>query len=402
MPRPGPRPYVCERRAWHSDRHQPMRGSLIQEIFRVVNEVHSSATKKNKEWQEKLPVVVLKAEEIMYSKANSEAEYMDLKTLWDRTNDAINTIIRRDESTETGKLLQPCIEAALNLGCTARRTLRSQRNCNPRCYLNPCTQEEGNTTQGNITTNSHCMASYSSFVKPTTMNATYLGSESQKHVAHNSSCTTNKFPFASENVPLSNINQCLPIKKYPSILYSVYPLYYGSHVKFEELQHGFGIFPKSISNTVEPGKMSVIHNLFSSDVDSSNKMNHTDLRSENPHEIACDLSLRLGPLSSPCLSVGNSQPQEIEDTGSTFPEWNKFSDVTPSIDKNLSSFPRSNRDDPLNSSSNEWGVEGEHVNVDATMRKRKTVYGPPVDQQFWLPPKLPYSHLTGRMKTAGS
>jgi hypothetical protein len=35
---------------------------------------------------------------------------MDLKTLWERTNDAINTIIRRDESTENGKLLQPCIE----------------------------------------------------------------------------------------------------------------------------------------------------------------------------------------------------------------------------------------------------------------------------------------------------
>jgi|AraCvinosormetaG_1042628.scaffolds.fasta_scaffold16553_2 hypothetical protein len=35
-------------------------------------EAHSAATRKNKEWQEKLPVVVLKAEEIMYSKANSE------------------------------------------------------------------------------------------------------------------------------------------------------------------------------------------------------------------------------------------------------------------------------------------------------------------------------------------
>ncbi|KAM5581640.1 hypothetical protein ABKV19_010739 [Rosa sericea] len=47
----------------------------------------------------------------MYSKANSEAEYTDLKTLWDRANDAINTIIRRDESIETGEeLLQPCIE----------------------------------------------------------------------------------------------------------------------------------------------------------------------------------------------------------------------------------------------------------------------------------------------------
>lgn len=41
-------------------------------LIRVASEVHSSATKKNKEWQEKLPIVVLKAEEIMYSKANSE------------------------------------------------------------------------------------------------------------------------------------------------------------------------------------------------------------------------------------------------------------------------------------------------------------------------------------------
>lgn len=100
MPRPGPRPYECVRRAWHSERHHSMRGMLIQELFRlvaarllptslvsllllvvivpclclfrVVSELHSSGTKKNKEWQEKLPIVVLKAEEIMYSKANSE------------------------------------------------------------------------------------------------------------------------------------------------------------------------------------------------------------------------------------------------------------------------------------------------------------------------------------------
>lgn len=39
-------------------------------------EAHSAATRKNKEWQEKLPVVVLKAEEIMYSKANSEVCFL--------------------------------------------------------------------------------------------------------------------------------------------------------------------------------------------------------------------------------------------------------------------------------------------------------------------------------------
>ena len=40
----------------------------------------------------------------------SQAEYTNLETLWDRVNDAINTIIRREETTETGDLLPPCVE----------------------------------------------------------------------------------------------------------------------------------------------------------------------------------------------------------------------------------------------------------------------------------------------------
>lgn len=41
---------------------------------------------------------------------------MDLKTLWDRANDAINTIIRREEGSEdTGEFLQPCIEGIFSL-----------------------------------------------------------------------------------------------------------------------------------------------------------------------------------------------------------------------------------------------------------------------------------------------
>jgi hypothetical protein len=39
-----------------------------------------------------------------------QAEYMDENTLWQRANDAIDTIIRKDESIESGALLQPCIE----------------------------------------------------------------------------------------------------------------------------------------------------------------------------------------------------------------------------------------------------------------------------------------------------
>ena len=40
--------------------------------FRVVNEIHNPMTRRKKEWQEKLPIVVLRAEEILYSKGNSE------------------------------------------------------------------------------------------------------------------------------------------------------------------------------------------------------------------------------------------------------------------------------------------------------------------------------------------
>ncbi|KAM2257138.1 hypothetical protein ACFXTI_047418 [Malus domestica] len=87
IPRPGLRSYECVR----------------------------SVTKKNKEWQKKMPLVVLRAEEIMYSKANSEVEYMNLDTLWDRANEAVNTIIRRDEGTEIGELLPPCVEGNIVL-----------------------------------------------------------------------------------------------------------------------------------------------------------------------------------------------------------------------------------------------------------------------------------------------
>ncbi|KAL2975014.1 hypothetical protein AAZX31_14G135800 [Glycine max] len=60
---------------------------------KAIMEIHNKEFKKNKEYQEKLPIVVLRAEGIIYSKANFKAEYMDLTTLFERTNDVIDTII---------------------------------------------------------------------------------------------------------------------------------------------------------------------------------------------------------------------------------------------------------------------------------------------------------------------
>lgn len=53
--------------------------SLFWGLIRLVHETHAAQTKKNREWQDKLPIVVLKAEEIIYSKANSEVFVLELK-----------------------------------------------------------------------------------------------------------------------------------------------------------------------------------------------------------------------------------------------------------------------------------------------------------------------------------
>ncbi|KAG2691479.1 hypothetical protein I3760_08G011000 [Carya illinoinensis] len=406
MPRPGPRPYECVRKAWHSDRHHPIRGSLIQEIFRVVEKVHSSATRKNKEWQEKLPIVVIKAEEIMYSKANSEAEYMDLKTLWDRATNAINTIIRRDESTETGKFLQPCIEAALNLGCTARRASRSQRNCNPKCYLTPSIQETLHTSsgtvenafQGNHTTNLQYLSRCSKLVNPASLIPT-----GPSNFIQNIDYASNKYPFASESVlPSCNIPS-LPMKNYTVTNFcSVYPLCYVNDCPFEESQDGFGILPKVDSSTSDPAQVG-IENLFSCNVDALYQMTETNSSGtpEKLCKIGCDLSLRLGPVSDTCPSVGNSKVQLQDVDSGNFPNGRKFCYQSLEVDKKLSLIPGEYVNGPLDLCSSKWIYDGER-NVEETTRKRKAVFDHPAeDQQLCWQPKLPCSHLTGSMRNAG-
>ncbi|MED6216367.1 hypothetical protein PIB30_007010 [Stylosanthes scabra] len=268
MRRPGPRHFDCVRRAWHSERHQPLRGTLIQEIFRVVDEIHGPATKNNKEYQEKLPIVVLKAEEILYSKANSQFEYMDFRTVLARTNEAIDTIIRRDEITESGnaKYLHPCIEAALNLGCSLTRTPRSQRN-KPRCYL------------------SHSKEQASNVIQHTPQNSNTRDNATKPcHVSKNVAPTT------TTTTTSSNKKQCLSPQ--PPRLSSVYPLYYhgNNNIHLEESQHGSKASDKSNANNFVPPVTGVVQNLMANG-DPVQTMSRAN---------KCDLSLRLGlgPMNS--------------------------------------------------------------------------------------------------------
>ncbi|XP_077209844.1 uncharacterized protein LOC143845407 [Tasmannia lanceolata] len=460
MPRPGPRPYECVRRAWHSDRHQPMRGSLIQEIFKVVNEIHSLATKKNKEWQEKIPVVVLKAEEIMYSKANSEAEYMDLKTLRERTDDAINTIIRRDESTETGDLLQPCIEAALTLGCVPRRASRSQRHTNPWCYLTPSMPEAtetsgspkiaGNTTYGGT---SHLLPPHSgssapnpspqfvtydsTIVAPTAISSTFLGTESTSTFLQHKPIPPSflpgncrEFPLFSENFRLScQDKSSLPMETYPSPSSGrVYPLYYSTshqavepHFSFQNLQHSnSNAFSRPFTQLVVEGKTPFLRNLLGCDnaIDASTRTQQSsNLRgtSENPPERGYDLSLRLGLLPTPSLSTENSWTLDVEDVGSgSFRDWSRYCDVDPTTmktthfyrmppsprrDKEFNFFPIDTADGPLESGSSKWSSEGQGEPARKCIAPTSSFVE---NGQFCWQPKPSTSQIFGRMKGPSS
>ncbi|PKA49060.1 hypothetical protein AXF42_Ash010744 [Apostasia shenzhenica] len=297
MPRPGPRPYECVRRAWHSDRHQPIRGSLIQEIFRLANEVHSPATRKNKEWQEKLPFVVLKAEEIMYSKANSEAEYMDMKTLWDRANDAIDTIIRRDDASESEDLLQPCIEAALHLGCIPRRASRSQRHSNPVCYLNPNMKEATEISrkpQNNNTTN---LGLPIRMLPSSTINV----SETQFGLKYSSLGPEVQFMAsdASKDQNESYSNAEPEFCMWP-ILGRAYPLYYGdAQSKLTQIISQLTRQEQGATNTPFVTKHPV------------------QMGTELPSCTEYDLSLRLGLPSPPSSEVDSVWTRDVEDVGSS-------------------------------------------------------------------------------------
>ncbi|XP_073134983.1 uncharacterized protein [Henckelia pumila] len=315
MPRPGPRPYECVRRAWHSDRHQPIRGSLIQEIFRIVNEVHCPGTRKNREWQEKLPIVVLRAEEIMYSKASSEAEYSDFKTLWDRVNNAIDTIIRRDEGTEIGELLQPCIEAALLLGCTPRRTSRSQCNVSPSCYLRP--QIPGDTsippsssshkTFGNLATSNPHIIPDAEYLAPNTKNSMSClkfdnhgfrdvnYNDEKSHILSKTYGPSDNHHISTQN--LSAVNAC-----------SVYPLYNNYQMQPSSSKFHSTKPSNSSSCLMDVDKLVAPRNLSRDEFDCSSFIlpsNH-DYTSDKGYGVKCDLTLRLGSLVVPCARIERS------------------------------------------------------------------------------------------------
>ncbi|KAJ1443906.1 hypothetical protein SESBI_00080 [Sesbania bispinosa] len=399
MPRPGPRPYECVRRAWHSERHQPVRSSIIQQIFRVVNDAHSPATKKNREWQEKLPTVVLKAEEIMYSKANSEAEYLNPDTLWDRLNDAVNTIIRRDETTETGDLLPPCVEAALNLGCKPVRTSRSDRHNNPRTYLAPRTQQPPSVSPRPVGGNPL------NYARVTTSALAPIPVSDSNHQNSRLMGSYN-YPF-SDSAP-SGHHQPLAMDARPSLMGSVYPLYYGFEAREPQPRPTTLDNINTCSDTIfvgrpvitpapEPSGIGLLEN-----PSSYGRFHHVaketavGTQEESP-DGECDLSLRLGQFLHPCSSGKSSSAYEIDDVGlGLSPEGTKFSHLSLQKNREFCFYPRGAGYGTIDSNS-KCNVEGEDQNLEATFRKRKAPLGNnEEDGQFCRHLGVPSNRFTGR------
>ncbi|CAI8610339.1 unnamed protein product [Vicia faba] len=401
MPRPGPRPYECVRRAWHSERHQPIRGSIIQQIFRVVTEAHTPVTKKNKEWQEKLPVVVLKAEEIMYSKANSEAEYLNPDTLWDRLNDAVNTIIRRDETTETGDLLPPCVEAALNLGCKPVRTSRSDRHNNPRTYLGPRPQQPPSGSPRPVVGNPLNYGKVTSSAL-----AQNPVADSNQHANRNSNLSgSGNYPYSFSSGP----HQPLSMEAKPSLnAGSVYPLYYGSEVREPQVRRTAGDNTSSdtifvgrpvIAPVPEPSGIGLLEN------SSYGRFQHvanrivqeTAVGTQESQGRECDLSLRLGQCLQTSSSGKSSSVFEIDGVGLGLShDGNMYSH--PSLQRNREVFlyPRGPGYGTIDSNSR-GNVEGEDQNLEAMFRKRKApLANNGEDGQFCRHLGVPSNRFTGR------
>uniref|UniRef100_A0A7N0TC13 Histone acetyltransferase n=1 Tax=Kalanchoe fedtschenkoi TaxID=63787 RepID=A0A7N0TC13_KALFE len=306
MPRPGPRPYECVRRAWHSDRHKPLRGSIIQQIFRLVEEAHSEKTKNNREWQEKLPVVVLKCEEILYSKANSEAEYLDQETLWDRVSDAVNTIIRLEEVNEAaGKLLPPCVEAALTLGCVPVKASRSQRHCNTRTYLTPRPHDpigEPQRAADNPATRG-CPSS-------TPASSNFVTQDRNLDRNKGMANEPNPFTLPHKRFHSGAAPQSAPVESSNSLYFgSAYPLYYGTDYQLEDRQVGIRhkkrnrddsqqiLIGRPVTRLIpKPASMVASKSLLLKETPKTTVQSATQ---------PCDLSLRLG--MSPSLDVGKEK-----------------------------------------------------------------------------------------------
>lgn len=291
------------------------------------------------------------------------------------------------------------IVAALHLGCTPRRSSRSQRNITPRCYLNPEKSEVisvplfnlDNKVQGNYANNCSFIPQSSNLL------TTSLMDSCDKSIIKKNDSEYSKVCFSPKTFSPCFNHQFLPRQANSfSSSCSVYPLYYGNQFHFQDSI--FKTTCKSNSHLMKTDKKGEMEKHSTCGQEAS-----PHYISETPHGSGCDLSLRLGPLAVPCLGGENICSQEVEDGGAlgTCKVGSKSNDLSSQNDKDFSFFPKPNGHDMLVCSSTNWSHKTQNLDIEATLRKRKVaVNHPSDDRQFCWPLKAPFKQFNGRINNS--
>lgn len=205
------------------------------------------------------------------------------------------------------------LSAALYLGCTPRRSSRSNRGSNLRGYLSSCTSEVLVTPPHYTNTNRPigCGSQhfpYCSNLSKQKNNRLDARPKNESHIGTTNRVSTNPKPSTVyKNIWPSTGSQQLCLTETISgwNMFSLCPLYHESN----RHDPGIEIQPKPLYNNpcfYGPATFKYFH---SSDVIAA-RNNRVDLVNSTRHEqpkTACDLSLRLGPLSDPHSSINNRQ-----------------------------------------------------------------------------------------------
>lgn len=252
------------------------------------------------------------------------------------------------------------------------------------------------------------------FARSSTVNSPLFLSESNSHVKQSNSFTAPRnYPFLLENIPTGHNQLTATNSNTSPNTGSVYPLYYGAQYQTEESQLGPKISGSAHSKTIYVGTPVTTSNAERSKEDCfscriaenvSHRINQADAMDirEKPREPECDLSLRLGLTSHPCMSTEKSLACETEDVGSSSSqEGCKMSDMSPSMSKEFCFFPSKTANDPFESTSRMCN-SGAGQNLEAGIRKRKSPFSrDEEDGQFCWQPDVPSNWYTGRIKGPG-
>lgn len=234
------------------------------------------------------------------------------------------------------------LSAALHLGCTSRRSSKSNQGSYLRGYLNSYTPQVLDTSthytnpiRPTILSSQHI--SYCPNLSKQTRNVPEAQPKNQNHVGVPSTIPTST---VYKNVwPSIGSQQFLTETVVGWNMFSLCPLYPGSN------QHvsGIEIQPKPLYNNPSFSGPAPFKYFHSNDVIAA-RNSRVDLVNSTLHKqqkTVCDLSLRLGPLSVQHSSINNGQPKTIKDISANTSQKKitSSSDCSFQLDKTFPFFP---------------------------------------------------------------